>query len=115
MLIGILLLMLFNLLGYGLVTLLNLPIPAPVAGLVILLAFLMLQGSLSESLAKAAIRLLPLLPLFLIPASVGVVEHGEVIRKEWLPITLALTLSLVASFLATPFLFRFFVRLCGKS
>lgn len=115
MLIGFLLLVLFNLMGYALVTLLHLPIPASVAGLILLLVYLMVRGSLSESLAKAAIRLLPLLPLFLLPASVGVVEHSELVRQEWLPILLALTLSLVASFLATPILFRFFVRLCGKS
>lgn len=115
MLAGILLLLLFNLLGFAVVGLLGLPIPAPVAGLVFLLVFLMVRGSVSGALAQATARLLPLLPLFLIPASAGVVEYGELVRKEWLPILLALTVSLVVSFVTTPYLFRFFVRVTSKS
>ena len=115
MLAGILLLMLFNLLGYGIVALLALPIPAPVAGLVLLLVFLLVRGSIPDSLAEATSRLLPLLPLFLIPASAGVVEYGALVKNEWFPIVLALVLSLLVSFVATPFLFRFFLRLTGKS
>jgi holin-like protein len=115
MLTGILLLMVFNLLGFALVALLDLPIPAPVAGLVALLAFLLVRGSIPDSLAQATSRLLPLLPLFLIPASAGVVEYGALVRNEWLPILLALVISLLVSFLVTPFLFRLFVRMAGKS
>lgn len=113
MLSGILQLMVFNLLGYLLVAGLGLPVPASVTGLVLLLAFLLLRGSISESLAEATSKLLPLLPLFLIPASAGVVEYGALVRNEWLPILLALVISLVVSFLITPFLFRFFVRMTG--
>jgi len=115
MLTGILLLMVFNLLGFALVGLLDLPIPAPVAGLVLLLVFLLVRGSIPESLAQATSRLLPLLPLFLIPASAGVVEYGALVRNEWLPILLALVISLLVSFMVTPFLFRLFVRMAGKS
>ena len=113
MLAGILQLMIFNLLGYALVQGFDLPIPAPVIGLVLLLVFLLIRGSISESLAEATSKLLPLLPLFLIPASAGVVEYGALVKKEWLPILLALVVSLLVSFLVTPFLFRFFVRLTG--
>ena len=115
MLAGILQLMLFNLLGYGITVGLNLPIPAPVVGLVLLLIYLLVRGSLEAPLAEASAKLLPLLPLFLIPASAGVVEYGALVRNEWLPILLALVISLVVSFVATPFLFRFFLRVTGKS
>ena len=115
MLAGILQLMLFNLLGYGIVNGLDLPVPAPVVGLVSLLIYLMLQGSIPSSLAEAASKLLPLLPLFLIPASAGVVEYGGLVKQEWFPILLALVVSLLVSFVATPWLFRFFMRLTGKA
>lgn len=115
MLAGILQLMLFNLLGYALVVWLQLPIPAPVAGLVMLLVYLLARGTIPGSLVDATSKLLPLLPLFLIPASAGVVEYGALVRNEWLPIMLALVISVVVSFVVTPLLFRFFVRLVGKS
>ena len=115
MLAGILQLMLFNLLGYGISVGLNLPIPAPVIGLILLLAYLLVRGSISDSLVEATTRLLPLLPLFLIPASSGVVEYGGLVRKEWLPIALALVISILLSFLATPFLFKMFMKLTGKA
>lgn len=115
MLAGILLLMLFNFLGFAVVAVLGLPIPAAVVGLILLLAFLVIRGSTTSGLADASSRLLPLLPLFLIPASAGVVEYGALMRKEWLPIVLALSISLLVSFIATPFLFRFFIRLSGKA
>lgn len=114
MLSGILLLMLFNLLGYWLVLWLGLPVPAAVAGLVLLLVFLLLWRSIPQPLVEAAPRLLPLLPLFLIPASSGVVEYSALLEDEWFPIVLALVLSVLASFVATPLLFRFFLRLTGK-
>ena len=115
MLTGILLLMLFNLLGYVLVVLLALPVPPAVVGLVLLLLFLMLWRSIPDSLVAAAPKLLPLLPLFLIPASAGVVEYGALLKKEWFPISLALVISLVVTFLVLPTLFRFFLRLTGKT
>lgn len=113
MLPGILQLMIFNLLGYVFAQGFDLPIPASVIGLVLLLTYLLIRGGISESLAEATSKLLPLLPLFLIPASAGVVEYGALVKKEWLPILLALVTSLFVSFLVTPFLFRLFVRLTG--
>lgn len=115
MLMGILLLMVFNLLGFALVTLVDLPVPVPVVGLVLMLIFLLVRGSIPDSLAQATSRLLPLLPLLLIPASAGVVQYGALVRNEWLPILLALVISLLVSFAVTPFLFRFFMRMTGKS
>ena len=115
MLAGLLQLLLFHLLGYYLVILLNLPIPAPVAGLVLLLAYLLATGSISEDLAEATGKLLPFLPLFLIPASAGVIQYGDILAREWLPMSLAVVISSVAAFIATPFIFRFYQRLLRKS
>ena len=115
MLAGLLQLLLFHWLGYLLVTVLHLPFPAPVAGLILLLAYLLVSGTVSDDLAQATGRLLPFLPLFLIPAGAGVIQYGEVLKQEWFPMLLALVVSSVASFLVTPFIFRFYQRLLRKS
>jgi len=115
MLAGLVQLLVFHWLGYMLVTTLNLPFPAPVAGMILLLVYLLLNGSISEELAQATGHLLPFLPLFLIPAGAGVIQYGDVVKQEWFPMTLALVVSSVASFVVTPFLFRFYQRLLRKS
>ena|SRR3990167_2154932 len=115
MLAGLLQLLLFYLLGFIAVTALHLPIPAAVAGLVLLLVFLMLRRSASESLLEATGKLLPFLPLFLIPASAGVIQHGALLQKEWLALSAAILVSTLASFVITPFIFRFYRRLLGAS
>lgn len=115
MLNGLLQLLLFHFLGYVLVNALHLPIPAPVVGLVLLLVFLLIRGSVTESLLEAAGKLLPFLPLFLIPASAGVIEHAGLLRNDWLPITVAIVISVVLSFVMTPFIFRFYQRILGRS
>ncbi|HVL02625.1 MAG TPA: CidA/LrgA family protein [Dongiaceae bacterium] len=115
MLAGLLQLLLFHLLGFILTTALHLPIPAPVVGLVLLLMYLMLQRSASESLLEATGKLLPFLPLFLIPAGAGVIRQGALLQKEWLAITVAIAVSTLASFVITPFIFRFYQRLLGGS
>ena len=115
MLNGLLYLLLFHFLGYVLVTALQLPVPAPVAGLLLLLVFLLVRGSVTEPLQQAAGKLLPFLPLFLIPASAGVIEHTDLLQDDWLPISVAIVVSVVLSFVMTPFIIRFYQRLLGRS
>ena len=114
MLLGILYLILFQLLGHLTVQGLGWPIPSPVMGLVFLFAFLVLRGSVPESLYKVSGVLLPLLPLFLIPASAGIVEHGALLQEDGVAIAIALVVSLVVSVMGGPFLFQFFIRLFGR-
>ena len=114
MIIGLLTLIFFQLLGFILVSQLSIPIPAPVAGLVILFTFLLIKGRVSEPLVKITANLLPLLPLFLIPASAGIIQYGNLLEKEWVPIATALTVSMLLSVLLIPFIFLFFMKLFGK-
>jgi holin-like protein len=114
MLNGLLSLLVFNLLGFVLVSMLDLPLPAAVAGLILLFGYLMLTGSVPDSLVQATAKLLPFLPLFLIPASAGVIQYGKLLEQEWLAISLALVISSLVSFMLTPFIFRFYQRLLGR-
>ena len=83
-------------------------------GLVYLFAYLLLKGHIPDSLLKVASVLLPLLPLFLIPASAGIVEHGGLLTEDGAAIALALIASLVLSIIVTPFIFIFFTRVFNK-
>lgn len=115
MLAGLLQLLLFYLLGFIVTTALHLPIPAAVVGLILLLLFLMARRSASESLLDATGKLLPFLPLCLIPASAGVIRYGALLQKEWLALSAAIIISTLASFVITPYLFRFYRRVLGAS
>lgn len=111
MLAGLLQLLLFQWLGHVLTSLWGWPIPGPVAGLVLLLAYLLVRGKVNHALAGTTARLLPFLPLFLIPASAGIIERTALLQDDWLAITIAILASTLLSFVATPFLFRFYRHL----
>lgn len=111
MLLGLLYLMLFQLLGHLMVVGLGMPIPSPVVGLVLLFGFLLIKGHIPESLINVANVLLPLLPLFLIPASVGIIQYRDLIMEDGIAITVALLGSLTISILVIPHIFLFFIRL----
>lgn len=115
MLLGLLYLMLFQLLGHLMVIGLGIPIPSPVVGLVLLFGFLLIKGHVPESLLSVANVLLPLLPLFLIPASVGIIQHGDLLMEDGLAITAAILGSITVSILVVPYIFLFFIRLFRKA
>ena len=83
-------------------------------GLVILFAVLLIRGYIPDPLVKVATNLLPLLPLFLIPASTGIIQYGDLLKDEWFPITVAISVSMIASVAVIPFVFLFFSKLFGK-
>jgi holin-like protein len=69
---------------------LGVPFPGPVAGMVILLLGLVAAGGPPEGLRRAGTGLLAYLPLFFVPAGVGLIAHGARLRADWLPILLAI-------------------------
>lgn len=110
MLVGLLYLILFQMFGHIVVVAVGLPIPSPVMGLVFLFVFLLIKGHIPEPLLNVSTVLLPLLPLFLIPASAGIIEHGALLQKDGAAIAIALLVSLTISILVTPYIFLFFIR-----
>lgn len=79
--------------GEVLVASFSLPVPGPVAGMVILLAGLLAKGSVPSELSAVCDTLLGNLSLLFIPAGVGVMLHAKLLAREWLPITIALVAS----------------------
>ena len=90
-----------QLVGEGLVTVLGLPVPGPVAGMALLFAGLMIKGSIPDDLAMVGDTLLKHLSLLFIPAGVGVMLHAELLKRELVPISVALVVSTLLAIAVT--------------
>jgi holin-like protein len=96
---GLTLIFFCQLAGEALVRLLGVPFPGPVAGMVIMLAGLAILGGPSAGLRRAGTGLLTYLPLFFVPAGVGLIAHGSRLRADWLPILAAIVVSTLLTML----------------
>lgn len=90
---GFLLLLLCQLGGELLVTVLAVPIPGSVVGMVILLVGLMVYGKVPEGLRLTGEGLLKVLPLLLVPAGVGLMTHFSLLSESWAALLIALFVS----------------------
>lgn len=97
MLAAFAILLLFQCLGEGVVFVLDLPVPGPVAGMVLLFVALLVWPSLQLRIEEAANELLRHLSLLFVPAGVGIVAAAGSGSGHWL----AIVASLVASTLMT--------------
>ena len=98
---GSTLLLAYQLVGEVGVRALDLPVPGPVAGMLLLFLTLVALGRVPESLSTSAGGLLSHLSLLFVPAGVGIMVHAERIGAEWLPIALALVLSTLLTMAVT--------------
>lgn len=86
---GLLILLVFLLAGELLVRATRLPLPGSVAGM------LLLAGSLHRGLVgrgavrPAAALLVDNMALLFVPPAVGLMQHYDLLRREWLPIAAA--------------------------
>ncbi|MGB0498012.1 MAG: CidA/LrgA family protein, partial [Rubricella sp.] len=69
------------------------PLPGPVAGMVLMLAFLAIRGGIPETLEKVGGALLSNLSLLFVPAGVGVMLHLDRVGTEALPLAAGLFVS----------------------
>jgi holin-like protein len=86
-------LLVFQTIGEVLSYLLRVPVPGPVIGMALLVAWLRLRPGAYLALREASLGLLRHLSLLFVPAGVGVMLHTGRLAAEWLPILLALVVS----------------------
>jgi putative effector of murein hydrolase LrgA (UPF0299 family) len=110
---GIALLLGFQLAGEVLVLALDLPLPGPVLGMLLLLATLVVHERIADAVESPAEALLGHLSLLFVPAGVGVMVHAQRLGDEWLPIAVALVASTLLTLLAVALTMRAMVRLLG--
>jgi holin-like protein len=91
---------------------LNLPMPGPVLGMLLLFGVLLWRGA-PDWLDQVGQGLLRFLPLFFVPAGVGIMNHVQLMRAEWLAIAITLLVSTVITMIATAGTVWLFSRLIG--
>lgn len=84
---------------------LGLPLPGPVLGLVLLLLFLIVRGSVPKPLEETASSLLRHLGLLFVPAGVGVITQLEPIAGAWPGLVVALVVSTALALVGTGWIF----------
>ncbi len=106
MVVGLLIILGFQLIGELIVVGMGLPLPGPVLGMVLLvLAFVMFQ-QVPEGLRHVSDGLLSNLALLFVPAGVGLILHFELLATEWWIILLALIISSLVAAVVTAVVFQ---------
>ncbi|GAB4369771.1 MAG: hypothetical protein Kow009_06370 [Spirochaetales bacterium] len=106
LLLGLTLLFLFLVAGESLTRWLRLPASGSVVGMV-LLAMALGSKILPLSLVEDAARiLLQHLSLFFVPAGVGLLSYGALLKGNWIPISLAVIAGTVVTLLCTAWIHR---------
>ena len=110
-----------QLLGEALVHALGLPLPGPVAGMMLLFLALLWRGwkgpgqpQVPEALADTTDALLRNLSLLFIPAAVGVVQHTGILRESGLAIAVSIVVSTVLAMAVTALVFERLGRLLHR-
>jgi len=94
-------LLVFQAIGEVLSFALKLPLPGPVIGMALLVAWLRLKPGAYAALREASLGLLRHLSLLFVPAGVGVMLHTGRLAADWLPILLALVVSTALTIVVT--------------
>lgn len=103
-----------QLVGEVVVRWLDLPVPGPVLGMVLLFGVLSVRrpGPGSGTL-RVADGLLRHLQLLFVPVTVGIMVHAAAIREQWVPVTGGLVLSWAAGLVTVAGLATLLVRRRG--
>lgn len=106
MLLGMAVLLVFQCLGEGVVFVFKLPLPGPVAGMLLLFAALLLSPRLLAALEETAAGLLGHLSLLFVPAGAGIVVTASGIGGQWLAMIVSVLASTVLTLVATAAVMR---------
>lgn len=102
MLTGLIALLLCQVVGEVAVRVLDVPVPGPIVGMVLMFVLLVVRRPPSGAgLVRGPQTLLRYLPLLYVPAGVGVIAHLTRLREDALPIAGGLVLSWLAGLLVT--------------
>ena len=89
---------------------LQLPVPGPVIGMLLLLMTLVLRGGPPARLTRLANGLLAHLSLLFVPAGVGVIRYLDLLSEAWFAIGITLVASTLIGILTTAVLIRLLQR-----
>ncbi|MGF6553036.1 CidA/LrgA family protein [Paraburkholderia youngii] len=111
MLAAISTLLLFQFVGETLATFMHAPVPGPLIGMLLLLAWLMVRGGPSAELDRFGRSLLSWLALLFVPAATGLVSGLRLLEADWWRIALAIAVSTTLGLATTGWLMDRLTRL----
>ena len=94
-------LLIFQLVGEVIARGLDLPIPGPVIGMLLLFLALSLRGGPGDELQTTSQTLLQHLSLLFVPAGTGIMIHLHRVADEWMALTLSLLISTLVTLVVT--------------
>jgi holin-like protein len=107
---GLLVLLVFQCFGEAIKLSLDISVPGPVIGMVLLFLGLVLRGSPGTSLVKASQVLIPLLGLMFLPASAGLFFLGSTFDNQWPAILAAVIIGSIASLFFNALIMKWLTR-----
>ncbi|WOI55752.1 CidA/LrgA family protein [Palleronia sp. LCG004] len=113
MIVPIVVLLMLQLAGEVAARGLDLPVPGPVIGLVLLLVALALRPSLEDLLRPVTSTLLGNLSLLFVPAGVGIVGHLDTLRESGVALVGIIIASTILALLAGAWTFAAIARVTG--
>jgi holin-like protein len=87
--------------GALVVRLAHVPLPDAVIGMVVFFGYLLIRKGPSVEAERTSDTLLCYLPLFFVPASVGVMQYGALLARHWIGLAATLTVSVLATMIVT--------------
>ena len=98
------LILICQLIGELIVAALGVPFPGPVIGMVLLFIFLLINRGVPEKMGRVGSALLNHLSLLFVPAGVGVMAHFEVLKLDFVPLSVAMFVSTLFGIVVTAWL-----------
>lgn len=96
----------FQLIGEIIVRISNLPVPAPVMGMILLFLFLLFRRGTPHFLAENVPKLMSVLTILFIPAGVGVIQYFDLLEEHFLALFLAVFIGLFITHLFSAWLLK---------
>lgn len=106
MLMTFAILLVFQCLGEGITFALNLPIPGPVVGMLLLFVALVISPRLLERIEETGSELLRHLSLLFVPAGAGIVVSAATVRGHWQAVIVSVMVSTVLTLAVTAAVIR---------
>ena len=110
----LLIIILFSLAGEALASLIPLPVPAAIYGLVLLLVALMTGCLKAEAIADTARFGIGIMPILFVAPAVNILENWGVIAPNLIPIVVIMVLSTFIVFIVSGVITQLLLRKEGK-
>lgn len=110
---GFAVLLLFQLCGELVVRMTGLLVPGPVLGMAFLLAFMLYRRGVAAPIRETSEGLLRYLPLLFVPAGVGLINHGVLLKQDFLVIAVTLVVSTALTLVVTVLVLQWMKRWLG--